>query len=72
MLISLEFCTTINPIKWITVYLGANVYNYKISGHLDVLGTTSDVNNADWVYSINMNTTFNLGNRFLHYNKLYL
>ena len=26
-----------------------------------MLGTTSNVNNADWVYSINMNTTFDLG-----------
>ncbi|REH01043.1 TonB-dependent receptor domain-containing protein [Flavobacterium aquicola] len=63
-LIGLEFGTTQNPAKWVTAYLGANVYNYKISGHLDVLGATSDVNNADWVYSINMNTTFNLGNNW--------
>ncbi|MEN9907447.1 MAG: hypothetical protein RLZZ540_588 [Bacteroidota bacterium] len=63
-LIGLELGTTIKPIKWITAYLGANVYNYKISGPLNVLGTTSTVNNADWVYSINMNTTFNLGNNW--------
>ena len=63
-LIGLELGTTINPTKWINAYLGANVYNYKISGPLNVLGTTTNINNADWVYSINMNTTFNLGNNW--------
>ena len=60
-LIGLEIGTTLKPVKWLTTYFGANIYNYKISGALNILGTTSTVNNADWVYSFNMNTTFNLG-----------
>ena len=60
-LFGLELGTTIKPIKWLTTYLGANIYNYKISGALNVLGTTSIVSNANWVYSINMNSTFDLG-----------
>lgn len=60
-LIGLELGTTIKPKKWLTTYLGANIYNYKISGALNVLGVTSTVNNASWVYSLNMNTTFDLG-----------
>jgi len=63
-LIGLEFGTTIKPNKWLTTYLGANIYNYQISGALNVLGTTSNVNNANWVYSINMNSTFDLGKRW--------
>lgn len=57
----LEAGTTLQPVKWWTVYLGANLYNYKISGNLNILGESSTVNNADWVYSINTNTNFNLG-----------
>lgn len=63
-LIGLEFGTTVKANKWLTTYLGANIYNYKISGALDVLGTTSIVSNANWVYSINMNNTFDLGKRW--------
>lgn len=58
-LYGVEFGTNYKPKKWLALYLGANIYNYKISGDLDVLGETSTVNNSDWVYSINANGTFN-------------
>jgi hypothetical protein len=59
--IGLELGITVKVNKWFTSYLGANIYNYKISGALDILGEKSIVNNANWVYSINMNNTFDLG-----------
>ena len=60
-LIGIEFGTTFKPIKWLSAYLGANIYNYKISGELKVLGNISTVNNANWIYSLNMNTAVDLG-----------
>ena len=59
-LFGLEMGTNLNPKKWMILYFGANIYNYKINGDLDVLGETSTVNNSDWVYSLNANGTFNL------------
>jgi outer membrane receptor protein involved in Fe transport len=64
-LIGLEFGSTFKPVKWISAYLGANIYNYKISGELNVLGNSSIINNSAWVYSINMNTTFDLGKKWV-------
>lgn len=43
-----------------SLYFGANIYNYKINGDLNVLGETSSVDNSDWVYSLNASGTFNL------------
>lgn len=63
-LIGLELGTTVKANKWLTTYLGANIYNYKISGALNILGATSVVSNANWVYSINMNSTFDLGKQW--------
>jgi len=59
-LYGLELGTNLKPKKWLSLYFGANIYNYKINGNLDVLGETSTVNNSDWVYSLNANSTFNL------------
>ena len=59
-LFGLELGTNLKPKKWMSLYIGANIYNYKISGDLDVLDETSTVNNSDWVYSLNANGTFNL------------
>lgn len=42
------------------MYLGGNLYNYEVKGDLDILGVNSTISNADWVYSVNANTTFNL------------
>lgn len=55
-----ELGTNLKPKKWISLYFGANIYNYKINGDLDVLGQTSTVDNSDWVYSLNTNSTFSL------------
>lgn len=60
-LFGLEIGSTVKPTVWLSAYLGANIYNYAISGDLNVLGTSSVINNANWVYSINMNTNFDLG-----------
>lgn len=59
-LFGLELGTNLKPKKWMSLYFGANIYNYKINGDLDVLGETSTVNNSDWVYSLNANGTFNI------------
>lgn len=50
----------VNP--WWSIYLGGNLYNYKIKGKLAILGVSSHVSNANWVYSVNTNTSFKLGN----------
>ena len=63
-LFGLEIGTNLQPTKWFTLYLGANIYNYKIDGNIDILGVTSAVENAAWVYSINSNATFNLGKKW--------
>lgn len=60
-LIGLEMGSTTNFGRWLTLYMGANLYNYKISGELNVLGETSTINNSNWVYSLNVNTTTDLG-----------
>ncbi|TBO41421.1 outer membrane beta-barrel family protein [Pedobacter kyonggii] len=56
----LEMGANLQPVKWWSLYLGGNVYNYKVSGDLNVLGSSSLVDNANWVYSINANTSFKL------------
>jgi ferric enterobactin receptor len=56
----LEAGTNLQPVKWWDLYLGANIYNYKIAGDLTILGENSVVNNTNWVYSINANTNFKL------------
>lgn len=58
-LFGLEFGTNFKPKKWVSMFLGGTIYNYKISGSLDVLDEISTVNNANWVYSLNANSTFN-------------
>ncbi len=63
-LLGLEMGTNYKPFSWLSTYIGANIYNYKISGSLNVLGNTSMVNNSNWVYSINMNTSFDLGKQW--------
>jgi len=56
----LELGANLQLVKWWSLYLGANLYNYKVSGNLNVLGNSSIVDNANWVYSINTNTSLNL------------
>ena len=59
-LFGLEFGTNLKPVKWVSLFVGGNIYNYKITGKLNILGTTSNVDNSNWVYSLNANSTLNL------------
>ena len=59
-LFGLEFGTNLKPMKWLSLFVGGNIYNYKITGKLNILGTTSNVDNSNWMYSLNANSTLNL------------
>jgi ferric enterobactin receptor len=59
--IGLEIGTNLQPVKWWSLYLGGNLYNYTINGILNIVGSKSYVSNSNWVYSINANTNFKLG-----------
>lgn len=59
-LFGFEFGTNYKPKKWVSIFVGGNIYNYKISGNLNVLEEISAINNSNWVYSLNANSTFNL------------
>ncbi|MBU6157536.1 MAG: TonB-dependent receptor [Bacteroidetes bacterium] len=63
-LIGFEIGSNFKPTKWFTAYAGANIYNYKIGGTLNVLGSVSEVANTNWVYSFNINTAFDLGKQW--------
>jgi len=52
----LEAGLSTTPVKWLQVYVGGNVYNYKISGGL--FNNSVRVNNDGWVYSFNANVGF--------------
>lgn len=54
--LGLEFGSTFYPSSKWRVYLGANVFNYRITGSL----FGDEINTANTIYSINANTTFNL------------
>ncbi len=50
-----------NPAKWWKLYIGANVYKQKYAGSLKILDEPGFiVNNAGWVYSFSLNSTFDL------------
>lgn len=59
-LFGLELGTNLQITKWWDLYVGGNVYNYKIKGALEILGETSQIENSAWVYSVNANTNFQL------------
>lgn len=59
-LFGIEFGTNLKPFKWLSLFVGGNIYNYKITGKLNILGATSLVDNVNWVYSYTINSTFNL------------
>ena len=52
--IGLEIGTNFYPAKWWKVYLGTNIYRYKIEGTL----FEDEINTANTIYSINANTNF--------------
>lgn len=56
----MEAGTNLQPLKWWSIYLGANLYNYHINGDIQILGAPVTVNNQNWAYSINGNTSFQL------------
>lgn len=59
-LFGLEAGVNVSPFKWWTLYLGANLYNYKIHGNIAILDQPVTVANQEWAYSINGNATFQL------------
>jgi outer membrane receptor protein involved in Fe transport len=54
----LEAGTNLQPTKWWSLYLGANVYNYQITGDIRILNIPVTIANKAWAYSINGNTNF--------------
>ncbi len=52
----------LKPIKWWSIYLGGNLYDYKIQGSL--FNDSVKVNNGGWVYSFNTNHTFQIAKTF--------
>ncbi|CAL1516803.1 TonB-dependent receptor domain-containing protein [Chitinophaga sp. MM2321] len=59
-LTGLELGTNLQPLKWWNLYIGGNVYHYKINGNLNILGEKFNISNTAWAYSINANTNFKL------------
>lgn len=59
-LLGLEIGTNLQPVKWCTFYLGANLYKYQINGDISILGVPISVYNNNWAYSIKTNTSFQL------------
>jgi outer membrane receptor protein involved in Fe transport len=62
--LGLEAGGTLQPASWWTIYIGTNIYKYKINGAINVLGQQSVISNADWVYSINGTSSFRLSQTF--------
>lgn len=58
--IGLEVGTTVYPTKWWQLYVGGNVYNYRIKGEL----FADKINTANTIFSINANTTFDISSTF--------
>ena len=52
--VGFELGTTLYPAKWWRLYLGGNVYRYRIKGQL----FDDNINTANTIYSINANTNF--------------
>jgi ferric enterobactin receptor len=59
-LFGLEAGTNLSPFKWWSIYLGGNLYNYKISGNIHILTQPVTVLNTAWAYAINGNTNLQL------------
>ncbi len=59
--LGLELGANLHPVKWWNLYLGANVYQQKYEGEVNVLGEIIQLDSHnDWVYSLNANTNFTL------------
>lgn len=58
--IGIEAGTNLQLFKWWNFYLGSNIYNYKIGGALNILGTPYEAEHTNWVFSVNANANFKL------------
>lgn len=47
--------------KWWSLFAGANIYNYHISGYIKIINQPFTINNQRWAYSFNANTNLLLG-----------
>lgn len=56
-----ELGTNLQLKKWWSLFVGANTYNYHISGNISILNQPFTVDNSRWAYSLNMNTAIQLG-----------
>ncbi|RAJ91036.1 outer membrane receptor protein involved in Fe transport [Larkinella arboricola] len=56
--IGLEVGLDLKPVRWWKLYTGANLYDYRIEGSL--FNNTVRVNNSSLVYSVNVNSSFQL------------
>lgn len=59
-LFGLEGGMNLSPFKWWNIYLGGNLYNYKILGNIAILNEPFIISNTKWAYSVNGNTSFQL------------
>jgi outer membrane receptor protein involved in Fe transport len=59
-LFGLEAGMNLSPFKWWSIYLGGNLYNYKIHGNITILDAPFTISNTKWAYSINGNSSFQL------------
>ncbi|RAI83855.1 TonB-dependent receptor domain-containing protein [Algoriphagus yeomjeoni] len=55
--LGLEVGLELNPTDWWQIFAGTNVYHYSIEGEFD----NRPINSESWIYSINANTSFDLG-----------
>ncbi len=69
-----ELGADLHPTQWWSLFVGGNLFKQTYKGDLKILGEPAiDVNNSKWVYSFNVNTTFDLGaNTSLNANVNYL
>ncbi len=67
----IETGINVKPVKWWSVYLGGNIYNYRIAGML--FNNTVQVRNSAFAYSFNTNHNFQLSKTLsLQFNLNYL
>ena len=57
----IEAGTNLQLTPWWSLYMGANTYNYHISGDIYILNQPVTINNQRWAYTFNVNTSFRLG-----------
>lgn len=58
--LGIELGTNLQLTKWWSLYVGANAFNYHISGNIQILNQPVSVSNQRWAYTFNANTTFQL------------